>query len=523
MIPISSLLNEEEYSPAVASAPSLQNMAQQALTNSEGESPVNTQNDVEVTSGSPQRSVELQSDTRAGDPSQYEEEDADREGEDTSAPRTEVALKKKKRSKGGKGKNKPTGFEEYYVDAPITPEESKEEEDLYSPSRTFVERIETCIQRYKARRKFDSERKDIFDKWMSYGGIITGPKAFGGGLDANTLDSKDAEEIATLTATDYVGGDKYRVGQEGSAFVVDFEAVVKAFLASRVPLNFDFHTLKMNQACVAIIRNFLNYLIYHNVCPEFNDQIYAARHICERADKELFATKEASSRLPGPFNAACSTLFGGYYKNLYSGDQDWAEELGEIAGSIGMSNRLASKIAQAGFGAYGTREICEAANQGKLRVIKSTRLGFEISELIYADDETRQYYQEHVPTQMSGTFQVLGKIKAKPWVNPDEPEDDRSDSGGEEGEITQLDREFELWIEEDLLDLCFVGMKIEAEVKQFNCGVLYFDSVSAVRPSFFESIPNEMLIGWVEPTEMKQSEAERIEQANEPAMEVEDD
>ncbi len=65
---------------------------------------------------------------------------------------------------------------------------------------------------------------------MAYGGVITGPKAFGGGLDANTIDSKDAEDIATLTATDYVGGDKHRVGQPGSDHVVDFEGIVKAFL-----------------------------------------------------------------------------------------------------------------------------------------------------------------------------------------------------------------------------------------------------------------------------------------------------
>lgn len=29
--------------------------------------------------------------------------------------------------------NKPTGFEEYYVDAPITPEQYKEEREVYDP------------------------------------------------------------------------------------------------------------------------------------------------------------------------------------------------------------------------------------------------------------------------------------------------------------------------------------------------------------------------------------------------------
>ena len=35
--------------------------------------------------------------------------------------------------------NKPTGFEEYYVDAPITPEQYKEERGVYDPY------VHTCI------------------------------------------------------------------------------------------------------------------------------------------------------------------------------------------------------------------------------------------------------------------------------------------------------------------------------------------------------------------------------------------
>lgn len=85
-----------------------------------------------------------------------------------------------------------------------------------------------AIQRYKAKRNFDSERKDLFDKYMAYGGIDTGPKMFSGGLDANMLAERTAAEIATMTATNFVGADKDREG--GSKFVIDFDGVVKGFL-----------------------------------------------------------------------------------------------------------------------------------------------------------------------------------------------------------------------------------------------------------------------------------------------------
>lgn len=97
-------------------------------------------------------------------------------------------------------------------------------------SRTFSERIETAIQRYKAKRNFDSEKKDVFDKYMSFGGIDTGPKMFTGGLDANMLDEHDAKEIRDITATNFVGSDKANIGKDSSIWTVDFEGVVKGFL-----------------------------------------------------------------------------------------------------------------------------------------------------------------------------------------------------------------------------------------------------------------------------------------------------
>ena len=89
-------------------------------------------------------------------------------------------------------------------------------------------RIEVAIQRYSAKRNLDSARKNVFDKWMAYGGVDTGPKMFSGGLDLNTISDKTAAEIRTLTATHAVGQDKGDVGE--SEYMVDFEGVAKGFL-----------------------------------------------------------------------------------------------------------------------------------------------------------------------------------------------------------------------------------------------------------------------------------------------------
>ena len=72
----------------------------------------------------------------------------------------------------------------------------------------------------------NSDRKDVFDKYLTYGGVDAGQKMFSGGLDANTLSNSTAAEIATLTAKHSVGEDK----SDDSIYVVDFEGVAKGFL-----------------------------------------------------------------------------------------------------------------------------------------------------------------------------------------------------------------------------------------------------------------------------------------------------
>jgi hypothetical protein len=123
---------------------------------------------------------------------------------------------------------------EFYADPPITPDEYQIEiSDLYHHSRSFIERMEQCIQRYRARRKLDARRSNIFTKYLLLGGVDSGVKAFSGGLDENTLESSTAAEIATIQATDYIrsGGGSIKFYNAGDPnWVIDFEGVVKGFL-----------------------------------------------------------------------------------------------------------------------------------------------------------------------------------------------------------------------------------------------------------------------------------------------------
>ena len=69
---------------------------------------------------------------------------------------------------------------------------------------------------------------NLFTKYLMHGGIDAGPNMFSGGLDAETLATRNAADIAELRATTFVGSDKIDIGK--SDHVVDFEGCLGSFL-----------------------------------------------------------------------------------------------------------------------------------------------------------------------------------------------------------------------------------------------------------------------------------------------------
>ncbi len=82
-----------------------------------------------------------------------------------------------------------------------------------------------------------------------------------------------------------------------------------------------------------MLTNFLNYIEWHNVFPEYAENIIKAKSTVQKGKHELIINRfpytkrmvdrrKCSNLLPGHFNTACSTYFGGYYQGLYSGSSD---------------------------------------------------------------------------------------------------------------------------------------------------------------------------------------------------------
>lgn len=121
---------------------------------------------------------------------------------------------------------KPTGFEPSFADAPLTPQAAEAERVAYHLSVSFASRIQTAIQRYRARRKLHQLNASILSTFLAYGGIETGPRQFTGGLGQQDLEDRSAEDIAALTAIDFVP-DYVR---DETKWVVDFAGITRGFL-----------------------------------------------------------------------------------------------------------------------------------------------------------------------------------------------------------------------------------------------------------------------------------------------------
>ncbi|KAL9597136.1 MAG: hypothetical protein Q9219_005358 [cf. Caloplaca sp. 3 TL-2023] len=424
----------------------------------------------------------------------------------------------KRKSKSKRGLAAPSGFEEFYVDAPLTPAEFEEEQGLYEPDIEFPRRIETAIQRYCARRRMDSAKKDVFDKYLSFGGISSGPKQFSGGLNTEDMADMNAADIALMKAIHFVDLEKWG---DDDAYDVDFESCAKAFFSSRAPWVYDLSGTDREQHVKSktnVIRNFLNYLLHHNVCPEYDAQILHARAVCDQTEKELPMVMRTQSNFPGDFQTACSEIFGGSFQGTCGQNIGWTSS---CQGSAGISPEVAMKTFKAGMATHASDDLArtymEQSKTLDITAVKVYNTGLEVSELVRASKEVKDFYKGHPAAK---GLKPLGRLIAKTWELPYKlPRDLTDEERAAEGASAKAVETHSFLVEDYVLETCFVGMKFEATVREMSFGLKYFDTVAGVFCSFYTLLPNELMIGWRVP----EAEPLPYRVKNDPTKALEDD
>lgn len=262
----------------------------------------------------------------------------------------------------------------------------------------------------------------------------------------------------------------------------------------------------MIKMATVTIRNFLSYLMYHDVCPEHNANIDEARKSCDIAGKELWRNQQFTVKSPGDFNKATSTLFGGFFFDNYVEDDQWSNPKDD---TVRMTNDIARKVVKFALVGAGTDEQAHRfqrlANENNLRAMRIEDIdGFEVTAVIMPDDDTREFYEHH-----ASDLHPVGRLLGKAYRDPGKPVYDLSPEERKEWESgNQPADEFEFFLEEDLLKECYPGMKVITSVFELNCGLHFFDEIFTAYSSVYTVLANDLMLGWKKPKDLVNREDE---------------
>jgi len=253
-----------------------------------------------------------------------------------------------------------------------------------------------------------------------------------------------------------------------------------------------------------VIRNFLNYVLQHAVCPEYTQDIMAARKICDLAVKELWAIKQLQKKLPGDFNVAASILYGGRYEGIHISNQAWAKEDPDyeeyLTVNQGFSNAEAERIFKTALAYAGTDDMFLAHMKPDVSIVKTERKFYEIVAIRHPDEETVKDYKNVKNLQGEpGYIKALGVLKLKAWEGPGLDEEDCTDDEGTPAAKAEDSKPQGLWLEDEILELCYPGLKLELIVHELSSGVKFFDAVMGLHCSFHTFLPNEKMLHWKDP------------------------
>ncbi|KAK9788684.1 hypothetical protein AB5N19_10207 [Seiridium cardinale] len=427
----------------------------------------------------------------------------------------EAPKKKKRKSRPGKTRRAITGFEEFFADAPTTPAEHAEEKKLFSCEHPFAQRIEEAIQRYRQKRRFDSQRSFLFDKYLALGGIDSSQRMFQG-LDPLEIKNMTNEEIRQMTARDVIhhgsASTKFYDPDEPGTWTVNFPIVVKGFLSRWVPENYPrsdqgFHY--DNEQAAGLIHNFLSYIQMHDVCPEYTSQILEAKAVCGNAPMELRFARELYHDLQDSFNTAAKCLFvdGNVFEATNPSPIGGTAREGEefLGQNTAMRTKKLDPFTQLVVFRISVMDVYKdtnhlAADEDPRNIhVKSIEIEtYQVISVQRRKKKEKAMLEKLLAEQgLDGKVKPMGTMTLRPsliehaYSNVPHPEQVAFDK-----DLTE-----KIIMDDEVLAKVQPGMKLQLEVCKLNIGIAFIKKVLDVRVSFDTLLPQSLMLTWKEPVE----------------------
>lgn len=349
-------------------------------------------------------------------------------------------------------------------------------------------RIETCLQRFRSRRRIQDKIAKYFNEYLFLGGIDCSQRAFQGGSGYDFEDTTNAEE-RELTAVDTLvstGNPIYYNASDPTHWEVDFTGVVAGYL-SRGLHSMAWGRFEDVTLAIGVITNFLRYVLMHNVCPEYEDDINKAIGICKLAEEdEIPRINTINSLLPGQFALACQELyFRDIHPIFYSSSK---------AGFTRPENFDANGLFVAAIVLAGTPEMVQKMKETKtIRITDEEDQNLEVMSIQRPTPEVSDLFRRMLPAEGDAHFAPIGTVTCK---------NIRVESEYDLGAVKlqmPLGGDETLFMDDEILKKLKPGLQLTGTLCTLNIGAKFFRDSPWVSPSYYTFLPQEMMKGYKAP------------------------
>ncbi|KOS20556.1 Argonaute-binding protein 1 [Escovopsis weberi] len=375
-------------------------------------------------------------------------------------------------------KHRGTGFEEAWEDR----------DECYSPHIPFARRMQTCIQRFRSRRRLQGQLSNYFNQYLFLGGVDTTPNTHGGWDPKALKESFSPAERRDILATDVIhsgdGADERFYNGNDENWCVDFTGVAAGFLCNSLVAMTALQCDEMHNA-ISVVENFLNYIFYHDVCPEFEEDVLQAMDVCKLAREEWPMITQMLLDVPGDFNLAAAELFSEVRSD------DWSFTDFKRREDFNSRAVFYSALATADNNIL-FHNVC----RDDLELIREFDVALEFVHIVRPTLNIVQRFDMTVfkADEAEFTLKAIGKATVKSttirdgWDHPDVP----SPIAG---------KTIDLYFEDHILAQMKPGMKIIARLGEMSGGFFFLKTISKVVPSFYTFLPQEMMMHYQRPRE----------------------
>lgn len=236
------------------------------------------------------------------------------------------------------------------------------------------------------------------------------------------------------------------------------------------------------ESAIALIENFLKYVMHHDVCPEYKEDLSCALDMCCQAREEWPMLKALRDGLPGYFNMAAVELFSSV------GPSDWSFI------SFSRPNDFDPEaIFCAVCALQGEIVALDRYAVNEVRVVNEYCCTVEVIKVHPADEATKERFARLQIQDHSRGIEPVGKMLVKPAFIEDDWEQTPTS--------TDKDGEYWLFLENSLLSNIKSGMKFTLKIGTLNVGISYIKSMINAVPTFYTFLPQQMMKHYRQPGE----------------------